>query len=313
MSLKFTVLTPTYNRAHTLGNVYKCLEAQTLQNFEWLIVDDGSSDTTQDLVAGWSQTSPFTIRYIKQTNGGKHTALNRGIQEAKGYFTVVLDSDDVIYPHCLERFLYHWNTIPEAQREHYAGVTGLCVNQHGNLLGGEFPDNTFDSNAVEITYVYCLADDRYGMQRTEVMRGFPFPVFEGEKFLTESVVWNRVARHYKNRYVNEVLCVKEYRADGLTRSIAKHRSNNPKGSSLYYQELLCAPEPFAFKTRVGIYTYYVRYALHAKQRPLEVIRGSRKPLFALLGWLLGTFLYTRDRFSPPREHYLETQRYTLEK
>jgi glycosyltransferase involved in cell wall biosynthesis len=298
MFLQFTILTPTYNRAHTLEHVYTCLEAQTLRDFEWLIVDDGSSDDTQTLVKSWLQTSPFAIRYIKQANGGKHTALNRGIREARGYFTVILDSDDVIRANCLEHFLYHWHTIPEAQREHYAGVTGLCIDQDGNLLGGKFPVNTFDSNAVEITYVHRLADDRYGMQRTDVMRQFPFPVFEGEKFLTESVVWNRIARHYKNRYVNEVLCVKEYRADGLTRSVAKHLSNNPKGSSLYYGELLTAPEPLAFKIRVGIYSYYVRYALHAKLHPLSFTQFSKKPLFASLGWLLGTFLYLRDRLSP---------------
>ncbi len=292
----FTILTPTYNRAYTLTNVYECLMKQTLQDFEWLIVDDGSSDQTENLVKQWLDSSPFPIRYLKQRNGGKHTALNLGIQEARGYFTVILDSDDVITPTCLERFDAHWQVIPKPKRDEYAGVTGLCVDQHNVILGGRFPSDTFDSNAIEITYLHRLADDRYGMQRTEVMRQFPFPVFQGERFLTESVVWNRIARHYKNRYVNEVLCIKEYRPDGLTRSIAKHLSRNPQGSSLYYEELLGVPEPLPFKVCLGIHAYYVRYALHAKQRVTEILgKGWKRPGFMVLGWVVGGLFYLRDK------------------
>jgi hypothetical protein len=201
-------------------------------------------------------------------------------------------------PSCLERFSHHWQSIPESEREHYAGVTALCVDQHGAVLGGKFPRDTFDSNAIEITYLYRLSDDRYGMQRTEVMRQFPFPVFQGERFLTESVVWNRVAKRYKNRYVNEVLCVKEYRSDGLTRSVTKHLSNSPQGSSLYYQELLGVNVPLSFKVRLGIHAYYVRYALHAKRNLANIMRKSlKRPVFMLLGLLAGSCLFLKDKTS----------------
>ena len=145
-----------------------------------------------------------------------------------------------------------------------------------------------------------LSDDRYGMQRTDVMKQFPFPVFEGERFLTESVVWNRIGRRYKNRYVNEVLCIKEYRADGLTRSVGQHLSHNPKGSSLYYQELMAVPEPLPFKVRLGVHAYYVRYALHTKTPMLRILRqGSKHPLFMLLGSVLGLLFFLQDRSTRP--------------
>jgi glycosyltransferase involved in cell wall biosynthesis len=292
----FTVLTPTYNRAHTLVNVYDCLRNQTLQDFEWLIVDDGSSDQTEALVQRWLGKAPFPIRYLKKANGGKHTALNLGIREAKGYFTVILDSDDVITPTCLEKFLHHWQALPEGEREQYAGITALCEDQRGRVLGGKFPSDTFDSNAIEITYKHRLAEDRYGIQRTDVMRAFPFPEFQGERFLTESVVWNRIARRYKNRYINEVLCVKEYRADGLTRSVTRHLCKNPMGSSLYYQELLDVTVPMSFKVRLGIHAYYVRYALHAKEHiPSMLANGMKRPDLMLLGGLLGSFLFLQDK------------------
>lgn len=296
MSYTFTVLTPTYNRAHTLANVYDCLVKQTLQEFEWLIVDDGSRDHTENLVHQWMKEAPFAIRYFKKTNGGKHTALNLGIREAEGDFTVILDSDDVLKDDCLERLLHHWLAIPEEAREGFAGVTGLCVDQDNQILGGKFPRDTFDSDAIAISYVLRLSDDRYGMQRTDVMRQFPFPVFAGERFLTESVVWNRVARQYKNRYINEAVCIKEYRADGLTRSVSKHLRNNPKGSSLYYQELLDVPEPLTFKVRLGIHAYYLRYALHAKTPLPDILwQGSKHPLFMLLGGVLGLLLFLCDK------------------
>lgn len=294
--MQFTVLTPTYNRAHTLATVYDCLKEQTLQDFEWLIVDDGSRDSTEMLVRSWSE-APFPIRYFKKANGGKHTALNLGIQEARGFFTVILDSDDVIRPNCLERFLHHWLSIPECERDQFAGITALCANQRGTILGGKFPKDSFDSNAIEVTYLYRLTDDRYGMQRTEVMRHFPFPVFEGERFLTESVIWNRIARYYKNRYINEVLCLKEYRTDGLTRSISRHLSSNPQGSSLYYQQLLEVSVPLSFKVHLGIYAYYVRYALHAKRSLVNIMSNTRHPGFMLLGSVLGSFFYLRDKIS----------------
>ena len=78
----FTVFTPTFNRAYTLPRVYESLKSQTFKNFEWLIVDDGSSDGTADLVKMWQNEGALTIRYFYQINRGKHIAINRGVSES---------------------------------------------------------------------------------------------------------------------------------------------------------------------------------------------------------------------------------------
>ena len=90
----FTVFTPTFNRAHTLGRVYASLRAQTYTDFEWLIVDDGSTDGTEELVRGWMAEAPFPLRYLTQVHGHKKAAFNRGVREANGELFVALDSDD---------------------------------------------------------------------------------------------------------------------------------------------------------------------------------------------------------------------------
>src|SRR2546423_7154708 len=123
--MRFTVLTATYNRAHLLPRVYESLCAQTFRDFEWVIVDDGSTDGTRELVSSWHED--FPIRYFWKPNGGKHTAVNLGVQEAAGQFIVILDSDDRLIPDTLERLDYHWKQIPDPRQ--FAFLVCLCYRE----------------------------------------------------------------------------------------------------------------------------------------------------------------------------------------
>jgi glycosyltransferase involved in cell wall biosynthesis len=168
-----SVFVPTYNRAHLLGRVFASLKAQSFKDFEWVIVDDGSRDNTAELVEGWQQTAPFTIQYLRKTNGGKHTAINPGVDMARGEFMVILDSDDWLAPNALERMLELWNAIPD--KTHYSGVVGLCAHPDGRVIGDRFPQDTFDSNAVELTHTHQIHGDKISLSRLDVMRAFPIP------------------------------------------------------------------------------------------------------------------------------------------
>jgi len=201
----FTVLTPTYNRANTLARVYDSLRAQTFRDFEWLVVDDGSSDGTKSLIEGWQAISDFPIRYIYQENQGKPAAFNRGVQEAKGELLLTLDSDDACVPHALERFKYHWDSIPDAMKAGFSAVTVLCQDQNGKLVGDKFPQDVMDSDSIEVTFKYSIDGEKWGFQRTEVLKQFPFPVVPNAKFISESIVWFAVSRKFKTRFVNEAL------------------------------------------------------------------------------------------------------------
>ncbi len=291
----YSILTPTYNRAHTLPKVYESLQKQTLQDFEWVIVDDGSSDHTYMLVQQWIQEAPFAIRYFKQANGGHHVATNRAIREAKGKFSIPLDSDDQLIPEALERFLKHWENIPENQQEHYVGITALIETEFGALMGSKFPTDIFDSDTTTMSYILRFGDDRKGMIRTDILKQNLYPIFPDEKFMSDSIIWHRIAKKFKTRFVNDILCITDYLPDGQTLNTVKLLCNNPKGSSLYYQELLDDPHLFSFKVRTGIYAYFVRYSLHAYYSWPFILSQMKHPIFATLGVLAGSFFYLRDK------------------
>ena len=206
-SLLFTVFTPTYNRAQTLHRVYQSLLKQTFRDFEWLIIDDGSTDGTRALVDSWKEDTVtwFPIRYIWQQNQHKKTAHNRGVREACGKLFLPLDSDDYCVPNALERLAYHWFAIPEAKRDGFSAVTALCANENGTIVGERFPGKKWiDSDSLEMAYRYGITGEKWGFQRLDVLKRFLFPE-EIPGHVPEGIVWSQIARHYKTRFINEPL------------------------------------------------------------------------------------------------------------
>jgi glycosyltransferase involved in cell wall biosynthesis len=302
----FTVFTPTHDRAHTLPRVYESLAAQTFLDFEWVVVDDGSTDNTAELVSGWQRTARFPINYIYQHNSGKHIACNRAVREAKGALFLTLDSDDACVPEALERFLWHWRSIPEQQRPEFSAVTCLCKDESGALVGDRFPSSPFDSNSLDNYYRYKIRGEKWGFQTTAAMKEFPFPA-EIAGFVTENVVWWQIARKYKTRYVNDILriyyCLDE-RHSSISSSISKKgqlRSRvagalfinefglNNNGDYFWY-----APASFA-KAVIN----YGRFGLHCNKGFWSLLVAIRqlgfKLLFATL-YPLSILLYQRDQY-----------------
>ena len=289
---QFTVFTPTYNRAHTLHRVYDSLHTQTYRDFEWLIIDDGSTDNTKELVEQWQKEANFPIRYIHQENAGKHVACNRGVCEAKGELFLTFDSDDACVPETLERFKYHWDSIPEDKRESFSAITALCVDREGRLVGNLFPFDIIDSNTFEMETKYHIVGDKWGFQRTDVLKEFPFPEIPGEKFVTEGIVWNRLSHKYQTRFVNEKLKIVEYMNDGLTASSVRVRASNPLGARLYYQEYLRLDIPLNKKIKNLI--NYIRFSFHADTSiPRIVVDSGYKSLASLL-LPVGYVIYAKD-------------------
>jgi glycosyltransferase involved in cell wall biosynthesis len=205
---RFTVFTSTRNRAHTLERPFSSLMAQTFRDFEWLIVDNGSTDGTRELVERFQAEADFPIRYYWQDDAGKHGSMNRAVRLAHGELFLTLDSDDSCVDNALERLLFHWESIPERVRGGYSGVTVNCRDEHGRTLGTPFPHDPTDSDSREIRYRYKVRGEKWGFQRTDVMREHPFPETPGYRGLIPSgTVWSAIGRRYRTRYVNEALHV----------------------------------------------------------------------------------------------------------
>jgi glycosyltransferase involved in cell wall biosynthesis len=239
MDHAFTVFTPTFNRAHTLHRVYDSLSAQTFRDFEWLIVDDGSTDETRTLVEGWQREARFTLRYLYQPNQGKHVAFNRGVREARGDLFLTLDSDDACVPKALEKLKRHWDRIPRAQLHRYCGLTVSCVDEKGNLVGTKFPRDITDSDSLEIRYRHKVQGEKWGFMRTEVLRKFPFPEPRNVRFVTEAIVWRAIAREYRTRYVNETLRIYyNHDADQSSRLVNASAPRHAESMRMYLREVL---------------------------------------------------------------------------
>ena len=232
-SYKITVFTPTYNRAHLINALYASLCRQSFRDFEWLVVDDGSTDNTEALFEQLIAKSDFPIHYFKKENGGKHTAINSGLELARGELFFTVDSDDWLTDDALEKITRWEAELPKEER--FCGFAGRLADTSGKTSGGTNDSDYFDGTTLDR---YTVADGERAMVfYTEIHKKYPYPVFSEERFLTEAVAWNRMARDgYRFRFYNDVIWIYEYQADGLTHTGISLFQRNPQGYALWIRE-----------------------------------------------------------------------------
>lgn len=228
MSVEVSVMTATFNRAETLHRVWNSLRQQTFKNFEWIVIDDGSTDRTREVVAGFSEAADFPVTYVFQPNRGKHTAYNLFASLAKAPVYCSVDSDDEILPHCLERMLFHFREIPEDLRTEYAGIMCLAQNQHGQLIGDEFWPEDLNDNLVGVLLRHKKLGDKGSLNQVKTLREFPFPEDVERVYVPESYHIHGYSTRYKTKFVNEVLIQPwtDPRADHLSHALLQ-RKNDP--------------------------------------------------------------------------------------
>lgn len=228
-----TIFTPVYNRAHIIGNLYQSLLRQTSHDFEWLIVDDGSTDNIAELVHQWAEdTQSFQIRLYQQENGGKHRAVNYGVKLSFGEAFFIVDSDDFLEDNAVEIIAEYWKEIKENRK--IAGIAGLKRYGQGGIIGGTpHFDDFIDATNLE-RGSWGLHGDKAEVYRTELLRQFPFPEYQNETFITEAVVWDQIAYEgYQIRWINKPFMICDYQADGLTAGGEKLFIDNPRGWAHY--------------------------------------------------------------------------------
>lgn len=285
-----TIFTPTYNREKTLPRLFESLKAQTCKDFEWLVIDDGSLDDTSLLFQDWQTEDPgFPIRYTRVENGGKLRALNRGIQMAHGEYFLILDSDDLLRPEAILSIYECFDSLPKGDSS-FIGISLVRGDLDGNPIH-RIPNidpqiGYVDCNNLE-RFKYDLQSDMSEVFYTEKLRKYEFPVWPGEKFTPEEVVWNQMALDgYKLRWFNIVEYLCEYQPDGLTNNIWKLLHDNPMGYAMMYNHhLLYSP---CFKDRVNKVLQFITYCCLAKEYGY-ICKCNEKLLAFLLfpiGWCL---------------------------
>lgn len=287
----FTVFTPTYNRAHTLNGVYESLCAQTFKDFEWVIVDDGSSDNTDEVVSSWVDEGVIDINYIKQKNQGKHVAHNTAVDNAKGGLFLVFDSDDKCIPETLETFYKYWEEIPKEVKSKYSTLSVLCMNQFGQIVGPEYPDFIIDSQNFSEQLDLRSGGERWGINTTESMRANKFPVYHGERFVPEGLIWNRLSKNYRARFINLPLRIYEQQSDSLSKKSVDIRTQSPQGTFQYYLESMSLP--LSAKQRFKNAINLVRFSFHTKDLA-KIKKIINKDFIFLFAIPLGLLVFLND-------------------
>ncbi len=230
-----TVFTPVYNRAYIISNLYQSLRRQTCKDFEWIVIDDGSQDNIIEMVNKWIErdNNEFAIHFYSVGNGGKHRAINKAVKIAQGDAFFIVDSDDYITDDAIEWIEDKWSSIQDD--EGFAGIAGLKILKEGKLTGSgqltftEYVDATNLERAK-----YNLDGDKAEIYKTELLQKYPFPEYDNEKFVTEAVVWNKIAYDgYKIRWFNKIIYICDYLDDGLSKNIQTVIGNSPRGWAEY--------------------------------------------------------------------------------
>lgn len=242
-----TILTPTYNRAYTLERLYKSLLLQNLP-FEWLVIDDGSTDATKDLIAAFKKDAPFSIRYFYQENSGKHVSINTGVYAAQGDFVFIVDSDDAITEDALTLLQ---NAIELLNKT----IAGLCFRKvllNGNMIG----NTTLSADPIILSPTQAgnlFQGDLAYIFRTSALLSHPFPVIKGETFVPELLIWNRIADEGCILYYPTTAIYQcEYLADGYSANFKQNLRKNPKGFALFYRDQFFRERSIGQKVKCAI-------------------------------------------------------------
>ena len=279
-----TIFTPAYNRAHTLPRTYASLLAQKSRDFVWLIIDDGSTDGTEDLVRGWMNSdNGFEIRYIRKENGGMHTAHNTAYENIDTELNVCIDSDDALAENAVEIILSEWKRVKSTG---VAGLIGLDADFSGNIIGTKFPDGVTETTLSGF-YAAGGRGDKKLVYRTDIITSVPpYPVFDGEKYVALAYKYLLVDQKYKMAAINRVLCSVEYQPDGSSNSMWRQYLANPRGFAFWRK--VCMTYPTSRKRLFVDCVHYCSSSVIAKNR--NYIKESPRKFLTVLctpaGWLL---------------------------
>ena len=285
--MTLSIITPTYNRADYLPRCYNSLRGQTSCDFEWIIVDDGSTDNTEAVVSAFS-SELFPIVYVKKPNGGKHTALNASIPYIHGKNVLILDSDDYLLEYAVEKVISAWETYGKNPE---IGVITFLRGTDANHAFAYVEEEGVPLDLFHHKRTVLIGNDCCETFLSDLFRANPFPVFENERFLSEGVLWKAIGRTHKCLYFNQIIYICEYLEGGLTKQGRKLRILNPKGGML--NASLSMEKDNYFSTRIKNGLLYDCYGFFAGVKPKSILFEQKNNLIIKASCLFPGYLLFR--------------------
>lgn len=293
--IKITVFTPAYNRVGHLRKLYDTLLAQTFRDFEWVVVNDGSTDQTKELLHALKDENLIRMTVITQPNSGKQVAINTGVNAALGELFFIVDSDDWLPSDSLETIQYYWDSVKAENRQHeFAGVSGNRIHSDGSVNGGNVPYDVLDSDVFNYRHHLGIKGDKAEVYLTDILKQYPFPVYNGEKYCPESLVWYRIGENYKLRFFNKGIYIGDYLDGGITDRSRTIRANYPRYTAIAYKEMVNhAKMPLMGKIKAA--TNYWRFSPYNHYQSFSEKLSDLHPFWAILIWPVGHAFYLKEK------------------
>lgn len=260
-----TIFTPSYNRKIELKNLYNSLLKQKNVDFEWVIVDDGSSDGTDKYIAKLKKEKKININYIYKDNGGKQSAYNLGLKNAKGEIFLCIDSDDILMENVLFKIEEDFKGINGTNDIAGIAYVQSYISDKNKIIGSVFPNDGMIDTYFNIYHKHCVIGDKLIVLKTSIAKKYYFPIIPGEKFVPEALIFNRISLKYKFKCFNKIFACKEYLDSGYSNNYFDLVKRNPKGNMLYFRELFDLKRSF-----YNIYGY-ILFGIYAKIRFSELL------------------------------------------
>ena len=283
--LTLTIFTPAYNRAHTIGRTYESLCRQTCKDFEWLVIDDGSTDNTRQLVEGWIAENKIPIRYIYQENQGMHGAHNTAYKNIHTELNTCIDSDDWMPDDAVEKIISLWK---KNGSNRVAGIIGLDATADGQILGDRFPDSLKETTLRDFHEVLKGRGDKKLVYRTDVICNTPeYPLFDGERYVGLAYKYHLIDVQYPLLTSNDVYVIVDYQDDGSSRGMWRQYWNNPKGFA--FLRKFDMQQTHSWKRKVMDNIHYVSHSIRC--RNVHFLQESPMKAMTVVSLFPGVLLF----------------------
>ena len=280
-----TVFTPTFNRAYTLHKCYESLRRQTSKDFVWLIIDDGSSDNTKELVESWINEKEVDIRYHYQNNKGMHGAHNTAYELIDTQINTCIDSDDYMTDDAVEKIVEFWKSN---RNRGLAGFVALDAYENGEIIGTKLPSDVRETTYFDIYNTLGVKGDKKFIYRSDLTKLYPYPIFEGEKYVSLAYKYAKLDDDYKLGIMNEVVCIVEYMEDGSSLNMFKQYRRNPRGFAFIRIENMKNPR-ISSKNKFKECIHYVSSGILSKDK--QFLKKTPNKVMTVLAIPFGIALY----------------------